>query len=57
MVKQITVIPVIENSNEETIPQDAAINHVEENYTVDENIIKLEDDTTRETYEIHTNEK
>ena len=57
MVKQITVIPVIENSNEETIPQDAAIINVEENYTVDENIIKLEDDTTRETYEIHTNEK
>ena len=57
MVKQITVIPVLENSNEETIPQDAAIINVEENYTVDENIIKLEDDTTRETYEIHTNEK
>ena len=57
MVKQITVIPVIENSNEETIPQDAAIINVEENYTVDENIIKLEDDTTRDTYEIHTNEK
>ena len=56
MVKK-TVIPVINNSKEEIISQDVEILNVEETYTVEENIIKLEDDTTRETDEIKTHEK
>ena len=48
MVKQITVIPIFNNSNEEIIQQDEDILNVEEKYTVEDNIIKLEDDTTRE---------
>ena len=57
MVKKITVIPVNENSNEEIIQQDEEIINVEEKDTVEEHNIKLEDDTIRETDEIHTNEK
>ena len=57
MVKHITVIPVNDNSNEETIPQDVEISNVEEDHIVEENIIKHEDDLTREKDEIYTNEK
>ena len=52
MVKKITVIPVNNNSNEE-ITQD--IINVQEKETVEENIIKLEDDIIREKDEINTN--
>ena len=57
MVKKITVIPVNNNSNEEIIPQDEEIINVEEKETLENNIIKLEDDAIREIEEIHTNEK
>ena len=57
MVKKITVIPVNNNSNEEIIQQDAEIINVEENDTIEEHNIKLEDDTIRETEEINTTEK
>ena len=57
MVKQITVIPVINNSNEEIIPQDVDITNIEETYTVEEHIIKVEYDTIRDTDEINTNDK
>ena len=57
MVKQITVIPVNENSNEEIIQQDAEIINVEEKETIEEHNIKLEDDITREAEEIQTTEK
>ena len=55
MVKKITVIPVNNNSNDEIIQQDEDITNVQEKEPLEENIIKLEDDTTREKYEIITN--
>ena len=54
MVISVTVIPANDNSNEEVIPQYVDINHVDEKYTVDENIIKLEDYIIREKYELNT---
>ena len=56
MVKQLTVILLRNNSNDEITPQDEDIINVEEKYTVEEHIINFEDDTTRETEEINTNE-
>ena len=55
MVKQITIIPINNNSNDEIIQQDEDITNVQEKEPLEENIIKLEDDTTREKYEIITN--
>ena len=48
MVNKITIIPVINNSNDEIIQQDVEINNVEEKDKVEENNIKLEDDIIRE---------
>ena len=55
MVEQLTVIQVLNNSNDEIIPQDEAILNVKEKYTIEGNSSKLEDDTTRETEETNTN--
>jgi hypothetical protein len=65
MVKQITVIPVINNSNEENTEKvEDIINIEEDNKQVEENnihgienLIKLEDDETREKEEINTYEE
>ena len=57
MVKKITVIPVHDNPEDETIqPEDTTINE-EETITINEDTIKLEDDTTREKDEINTQEQ
>jgi hypothetical protein len=58
MVKQITVIPVNNNSNEENIEQVEDIINIEENdIEGGEDIIKREDDETREREERITNER
>ena len=57
MVKKITVIPVHDNPEDETIqPEDTTINE-EDTITINEDTIKLEDDTTREKDEINTQEQ
>jgi hypothetical protein len=55
MFKQQTVIPVINNSNEENTDKVEDIIKVEEdNIQVEEDIVKLEDDEIREQDEINT---
>ena len=57
MVKKITVIPVHDNPEDETIqPEDTTLNE-EDTITINEDTIKLEDDTTREKDEINTQEQ
>jgi hypothetical protein len=58
MVKKITVIPVINNSNEENTENvEDIINVEEDNIQVEEDILKLEDNEIREKDEINTFEE
>jgi hypothetical protein len=58
MVKKKTVIPVVNNSNEENTDKvEDIINVEEDNIQVEEYLIKLEDDEIREKDEIDTHDK